>query len=77
MREIQQIYNLLRAALTGDKPHVGEEQIEASQWWRLFRLLQHNLVGTQPQQQETEQFLKALIQQYMSRMNENRLLPDR
>ena len=40
-------------------------------------LLQHNLVGTQPQQQETEQFLKALIQQYMSRMNENRLLPDR
>ena len=44
MREIQQIYNLLRAALTGDKPHLGEEQIEASQWWRLFRLLQHNLV---------------------------------
>lgn len=44
MREIQQIYNLLRAALTGDKPYLGEEQIEVSQWWRLFRLLQHNQV---------------------------------
>ena len=38
-------------------------------------LLKENLVGRLPQQQEMELFLKALIQQYMSRMNENRLLP--
>ena len=42
MREIQLAYNLLRAALTGEKPLV--EGMEASQWWGLFRLLQHNLV---------------------------------
>ena len=39
-------------------------------------LLKHNLVGQLPEQQSMEQFLKALIQQYMSRMNENRLLPE-
>ena len=39
------------------------------------KLLKHNLVGQLPEQQEMEQFIKALIQQYMSRMNENRLLP--
>ena len=38
-------------------------------------LLKHNLVGQLPEQQPMEQFLKALIQQYMSRMNENRLRP--
>ena len=38
-------------------------------------LLKENLVGRLPEQQEMELFLKALIQQYMSRMNENRLLP--
>ena len=38
-------------------------------------LLKENLVGKLPEQQEMELFLKALIQQYMSRMNENRLLP--
>ena len=42
MREIQLAYNLLRAALTGEKPLV--DGMEASQWWGLFRLLQHNLV---------------------------------
>ena len=36
-------------------------------------LLKENLVGKLPEQQEMELFLKALIQQYMSRMNENRL----
>ena len=36
-------------------------------------LLKENLVGRLPEQQEMELFLKALIQQYMSRMNENRL----
>ena len=38
-------------------------------------LLKENLVGKLPEQQEMELFLKALIQQYMSRMNENRLRP--
>ena len=37
-------------------------------------LLRNNLVGRLPEQQPMEQFIKALIQQYMSRMNENRLL---
>ena len=40
-------------------------------------LLKENLVGKLPEQQQMELFLKALIQQYMSRMNENRLLPAR
>ena len=40
-------------------------------------LLKHNLVGTIPEQQAMELQLKAIIQQYMSRMNENRLLPSR
>ena len=40
-------------------------------------LLKQNLVGTLPEQQSMEAQLKAIIQQYMSRMNENRLLPDR
>ena len=39
-------------------------------------LLRENLVNQLPQQQGMEQFIKAIIQQYMSRMNENRLLPD-
>jgi len=39
-------------------------------------LLRNNLAGQLPEQQSMELFLKALIQQYMSRMNENRLLPD-
>ena len=39
------------------------------------KLLHENLVGKLPEQQEMEIFLKAIIQQYMSRMNENRLLP--
>jgi phosphoglycerol transferase MdoB-like AlkP superfamily enzyme len=38
------------------------------------KLLKNNLVGQLPEQQKMEQFLKALIQQYMSRMNENRLI---
>ena len=41
------------------------------------KLLRENLVGRLPEQQPMEQRLKAIIQQYMSRMNENRLLPDR
>ena len=39
-------------------------------------LLKDNLVGRLPEQQPMEQFLKAVIQQYMARMNENRLLPE-
>jgi len=38
-------------------------------------LLKHNLVNQLPEQQQMETQLKAIIQQYMSRMNENRLLP--
>ena len=41
------------------------------------KLLKDNLVGRLPEQQSMELFVKALIQQYMSRMNENRLLPSR
>ena len=40
-------------------------------------LLRENLVGHLPQQQAMETQLKAIIQQYMARMNENRLLPNR
>ena len=39
------------------------------------RLLKENLVGRLPEQEAMERLLKAIIQQYMSRMNENRLLP--
>ena len=38
-------------------------------------LLKENLVDKLPEQQPMELFLKAIIQQYMSRMNENRLMP--
>ena len=38
-------------------------------------LLKKNLVGRLPEQSSMELQLKAIIQQYMSRMNENRLLP--
>ena len=38
-------------------------------------LLRENLVDRLPEQQPLEQRLKAIIQQYMSRMNENRLMP--
>ena len=38
-------------------------------------LLKHNLAGQLPDQQPMETQLKAIIQQYMSRMNENRLMP--
>lgn len=37
------------------------------------RLLQHNLVGQVPQQKEMERELKAIIRQYMQRMNTDRL----
>lgn len=38
-------------------------------------LMQHNLVGKVPQQAQMERELKAIIQQYMERMTQNRLLP--
>ena len=54
-------------------------QFDGSKTTALYRfktdpLLKENLVGKLPEQQEMELFLKAIIQQYMSRMNENRLL---
>ena len=39
------------------------------------RLMQHNLVGKMPQQQAMERELKAIIQQYMARMVQDRLHP--
>ena len=38
-------------------------------------LLQKNLLNQRPEQPQMERELKAVIQQYMSRMNENRLTP--
>ena len=43
MGEIDMAYNLLRAALTDEKP--GTCPAEASRWWSLFRLLQKNRVA--------------------------------
>lgn len=43
MTEIHIAYNLLRAALTGEKPDAAT--MDASQWWSLFRLLQKNHVA--------------------------------
>ena len=51
------------------------EKTTAVYRFKTDQLLKENLVGQLPEQQEMEQFLKAVIQQYMSRMNENRLLP--
>jgi phosphoglycerol transferase MdoB-like AlkP superfamily enzyme len=39
------------------------------------KLMKKNLVGKVPQQQRMELELKAIIQQYMERMTENRLTP--
>ena len=42
--------------------------------YRADRLLRHNLAGNHTAQPAMEQTLKAIIQQYMKRMNENRLV---
>ena len=39
------------------------------------RLMQHDLKGSVAQQPQMERELKAIIQQYMMRMTQNRLLP--
>ena len=39
-------------------------------------LMQHNLLGSYPRQQQSERELKAIIQQYMERMTEDRLQPE-
>jgi phosphoglycerol transferase MdoB-like AlkP superfamily enzyme len=39
-------------------------------------LMQHNLAGHAPEQQQMEQEVKAIIQQYMERMTQDRLRPD-
>ena len=57
-------------------------QFDGSKTTAIYRfktdpLLKDNLVGQLPEQQPLERFIKALIQQYMSRMNENRLLPEK
>ena len=40
------------------------------------RLMKHNLLGKTPKQKEMEKELKAIIQQYMERMTQNRLTPN-
>ena len=40
------------------------------------RLMKHNLNGHVAEQPQMERELKAIIQQYMERMTENRLIPD-
>ena len=40
------------------------------------RLMQHNLKGKVKEQAQMELELKAIIQQYMERMTQNRLLPE-
>lgn len=40
-------------------------------------LMQHNLAGSVPQQPRMERHLKAIIQQYMERMTQNRLMPSK
>lgn len=42
MTELQLAYNLLRAALDGSVPYMGDTPPEASRWRGLFRLLQRN-----------------------------------
>ena len=39
-------------------------------------LMQHNLIGKVPQQQQMEKEVKAIIQQYMERMTQDRLQPN-
>lgn len=39
-------------------------------------LMQHNLLGSYPRQQQSERELKAIIQQYMERMTQDRLQPE-
>jgi hypothetical protein len=38
-------------------------------------LMQHDVKGKVPQQQQMERELKAIIQQYMERMTQDRLTP--
>ena len=40
------------------------------------RLMKHNVLGKYPRQTQMERELKAIIQQYMERMTENRLTPE-
>ncbi len=39
-------------------------------------LMQHNIIGRLPQQPQMERELKAIIQQYMERMTQDRLMPE-
>jgi len=40
------------------------------------RLMKRNLIGKMAQQAQMERELKAIVQQYMERMTENRLVPE-
>ena len=53
------------------------EKTTAAYRFKTDPLLRENLAGRLPEQHQLEMFLKAVIQQYMSRMNENRLLPNK
>jgi phosphoglycerol transferase MdoB-like AlkP superfamily enzyme len=51
------------------------QNVKAAYRFKSDPLLQHNIVGKVPQQNRLETELKAIIQQYMWRMNENKLQP--
>ena len=67
------IYQLIMGDLM--MQHTGS-QVKAVYRFKTDPMLRHNLAGKLPQQPAMEKLLKALIQQYMSRMNENRLMAD-
>ena len=66
------IYQLVKGDLL---LHFDGTRTTAVYRFKTDNLLRENLVNQLPEQQELELFIKAMIQQYMSRMNENRLLP--
>jgi phosphoglycerol transferase MdoB-like AlkP superfamily enzyme len=67
-------YNGIYQFIQGDwvMQHDGNN-VKAMYRFKQDPLLQHNLVGKAPSQSAMERQLKALIQQYMTRMTENRL----
>jgi phosphoglycerol transferase MdoB-like AlkP superfamily enzyme len=56
-------------------------QFDGKKTTALYRLgdwkMEHNIVGTVPEQEAMELKLKAIIQQYMLRLTENRLTADK
>ena len=65
------IYQFLKGDLM--MQHDGNK-VKAIYRFKTDPMLRHNLVGKEPQQQAMECQLKAIIQQYMDRMNNNQLM---